>query len=131
MSRGAKLFIIVLTSAFVLSVLAGGIHLFSREEVTRISDPSGRYTAVVTKRRYQSFVSRMPGQGSDAPGFVEIFGPSGESRGRVPLQMVQFAYQLRWGSSRAEIPLVAEWDFTRRTCYYWSEDQARQIWVRH
>lgn len=104
-------------------------YLFSREEVSRFSGPAGKYTVVISKRRYQSHVMRMPGQGSDAPGVVEIFDATGVSYGRVPVEMLQLA-DVRWTSSGAEIPLIGEWDFQRHTCWYWSRGQDRQVWVR-
>jgi len=50
--------------------------------------------------------------------------------------MISLAREIEWTSvttgmpDGAEIRLVGEWDFKRRTCFYWSEDQSRQIWVR-
>src|SRR5690349_17997856 len=125
MSRAAT----IVVCALVAFIVVAALHLFSRTEVSRFSDPSGKYTVIVSKRRYQSYLPRMPGQGGDAPGFVEILGPNRKSMGRVPIAMLQ-QVDVRWSSSGAEIRLIAEWDFVRHTCYYWSKDQERQIWVQ-
>src|ERR1043166_3702015 len=66
-------------------------YFLSRAKDNQFTDPSGSYMAVVTKRRYQDFIQRMPGDGGGASGFVEIFGPRGESFGRIPVVMVQYA----------------------------------------
>lgn len=117
---------------FVILTLVLGAFLFSREEGSRFSDPSGQFTVVVSKRRYQDYLMRFPGQSGDEPGFIEIFDRSGNSFGRIPVEMINAVSDLHWPSSHtgARIPLIAEWDFQHHTCFYWSADQTRQIWVK-
>jgi len=125
-----KFAIKVIVALLLVLALASGFCLFSRVEVERFSAQPGDYTVVVSKRRYESFMMRAPGDGRGAPGFIELFDNEGKSCGRIPVPMISCRDDLRWSSAGAEIPLVGEWDFRRRTCYYWSGDQDRQIWVR-
>jgi hypothetical protein len=122
----------VLLGAFSVFGLAVTLFLFSRREEFRFSDPTGRYTAVVTTRRYQGFIMRFPGQGSDAAGFVEIFDRNGKSYGRVPVDILWFVHELEWTGTGAELISAgaAQWDFLHGTCYYWARDPQRQIWVK-
>ena len=85
-----------LLGVFVVLALVLVLLLFSKEEVSHFNNPLGRYTVVVSKRRYQSFLMRAPGDSSGAPGFVEIFDRGGKSFGRVPVDMIQFADNLKW-----------------------------------
>lgn len=53
----------------------------------------------------------MPGQGSDAPGFIYLRRLSdGAVIQRTDVEMVQQATQPRWSSNTVEIKLIAEWE---------------------
>jgi hypothetical protein len=130
MSQTAKRPIQALIGVFVALALALTLFLFSRGEVSRLNDPSGRYTLVVSKLRYQSFIFRFPGDSGGPPGFVEIFDRGEKSFGRVSVEMINFAGAIEWTSSGASIPAVAEWDFIHGTCCYWTHDGTRQVWVK-
>ena len=119
----------LLVLPFAAAVIAG-VRLFGRVEVDRLDGPSGDYVAIISERRYQSYLMRAPGDGGGEPGFVEIFNRSGGSFGRIPLPMVLLDREIEWTSTGAEIRFVGEWDFKHHTCYYWSENQDRQIWVQ-
>jgi hypothetical protein len=130
MSRTDKRAIKAVVAVFVVLIMVAGFYLFSRVEVERFSSPSSDYYVIVSKRRFERFVMRAPGDGGSAPGFIEVISRSGESFGRVPVATLQLRRGFSWTPSGAEIPLVAEWDFKQHTCFYWSESQERQIWVR-
>ena len=130
MSRSDKRAIKAVLVVFVVLITVAGFYLFSRVEVERFSSPSTDYYVVLSKRRFERFMMRAPGHGGSAPGFIDIVGLSGESLGCIPVATLQLRQDFSWTPSGAEIPLVAEWDFKRHTCFYWSESQDRQIWVR-
>ena len=129
MSRADGIAVKLVVAVAVILVAGSGFYLLSRIEVDRLAGLDD-YTVVISKRRYESFLMRAPGDGGSAPGFIEIFDRNGASCGRVPVPTVECRYDIRWTSSEAEIPAVAEWNFKSHTCYYWSENQDRQIWVR-
>ena len=83
-------------------------------EYTRMSGQSGRFYAVAEYRTYLSFIPMMPGSSSDKPGFVTIYTRDGESCGRASLPMLQDFYSLQWLGDTAEIPMVAQWDLSKR-----------------
>lgn len=88
---------LVLTALAVMTfVVSFGAFLAGRYEVTRFTSPGGGFTAVVTSRRFESFVVRAPGSGSDKPGALEIIRADGRSCGRSALPMVSLAGDLRW-----------------------------------
>ena len=112
----------------VLALLAA-VALFwgySKEEVRRFRSPDGRYECVVTRYRYEHFVSRFPGQGSDYSCFLSIYD-STRNCGTIPVPMAWMVEDLEWEESGASIKVVGEWDFENRKCFYWSEDQETRI----
>lgn len=78
-----------------------GTFFLSRVEVSRTTSPDGAFTAVVTARRFEAFVPRSPGSGSDKPGFVEIFRADGTSCGRAEVSMVSNGFDVRWETERS------------------------------
>lgn len=123
------LVLVLLVLPFAVAIIVG-VRLFARVEVDRLDGPSGDYVAIISERRYQSYLMRAPGDSGGAPGFVEIFNRAGESFGRIPIPLTQMGREIQFTSTGAEIRAVAEWDFKHRTCYYWTEDQDKQVWVR-
>lgn len=110
---------IILGTILVL-IMVGAIYLYSREELWRITDPSGKYTAVVSRRRYQGWKMSLPGDGGSGSGYVEIFGSGGESYGRIPVGMVQLAGDIQWQDMdfSASIPDSGYWIFEKHQCHY-------------
>ena len=51
----------------------------------------------------------MPGQGSDFGQHHAVRGISGRSLGRQAVDMLWFAYDIRWTTDRAHIPAAASW----------------------
>ena len=113
---------VVLSGLLLIGVTHRTIH---DKEV----DPTGKYTAIVSYRTYLSLIPMMPGSSGDKAGFVKIVDVAGKSYGEIPVPMLQMA-EIEWHASGAEIFLIGEWDFAKKTCYYWSEDQEHQIFVR-
>ena len=91
-------------------------------------DPSGKYTAIYTYLTYQSIVPTNVGGSSDKPCFFEIIDSEGNSLGEIPVQMLQIA-GVTWLSHGAEVKMVGEWDFSKKTCFYWAEDDTTRIQV--
>jgi hypothetical protein len=83
-------------------------------EYSRVTSPDGRFYAVATFPIWQSYVPMLPGQGGDKSGSVTVYTSDGRSCGRAPVEMVSFIRDLEWGTNRAEIRLVAEWDLSKR-----------------
>jgi len=97
----------VLLAAFAVMTffVSVGAFLFGRQEYTRFDIPDAGFFGVVTYRRYQSFIMRAPGSGSDKEGFMEIFKADGTSCGRSELPMVSLASVILdvWSARRTAI----------------------------
>ena len=121
--------VVVITIAIALLVGAAALH---RTISSVNADPTGNYLAEVSYRTFYSFIPMAPGSSSDKPGFVEIFKQESNQKrvslGRIPVPMLQMA-GVEWMSQGAVVALVGEWDFEKRTCYYWSEDGNQKIYV--
>ena len=123
----------VLSAVVLATFCMIGMVRSYRVERYRRDYPPDQFTVVLSARPYAHFPlipMSMPGQGSDGPGYLEIFDPHGKSCGGVPLEMIQIGWDFQWETNKASIPLVAEWDFVKQTCFYWSRDGNRQIWVK-
>jgi hypothetical protein len=92
------------------------------------TDPTGNYVAEVSYRTMYSFLAMSPGSSSDKPAFVEIFTKDGDSLGRIPVPMLQMS-GVKWAAPGALVELVGEWDFAKGTCFYWSENGNKKIYV--
>jgi hypothetical protein len=119
--------IVAIALGCIVSPIVFGI--LHRTEFSRVSDPSGSFTAICTYRTYLSYLAMSPGSSSDKPCFVRIVGSKGEGYGEIPVAMIQLV-GIDWHKDSAEIDGVGEWDFVRRTCWYWSDDGNRQIYVQ-
>lgn len=95
------------------------LWLFQEEEYNRIMSPDGKYVAVVTYRRYHSFIPTSPGQGGDKAGFIYIKDASGVQFGKAPIPMVWMARDLRWDNNGATLPGEVTWNFSARECDLW------------
>ena len=94
-----------------LLLVAGGIGVLRLEvRHSEFLSPDGRFRVVTSKRWILGLLPHMPGQGSDDPGSVTIYETaSNRSLGRQPVDMLSFAYDIRWSEDRAYIPAVASW----------------------
>ena len=118
----------IIFASMTLLVLAFVTYAYTPVEYYRETDPSGKYTCIVSYRRYLSWIPMSPGSGSDKPGFAEIIDDKG-SLGRIPIPMLQLA-GIKWNKDTAEIELIGEWNLVKRTCYYWSKDGNEKIFVK-
>lgn len=67
-----------------------------------IPAPDGRYQLVVYSR---VLPIGFPGQGSDAPGYVQLQDKSGRVMGSTYLYMVQHVYDARWTENQVQFGL--------------------------
>ncbi len=114
----------LLLCVFLFFVIVSAYGLQAKE-YSRNHDPSGRYTSVISYRRYQSWIPMPVGSSADKPGFVEIFDQTG-SLGRLPVVMLQSA-NIQWYGDEVELVLIGGWNLKNRTCYLWSEDGMRKV----
>jgi len=101
--------------------------MFTPVEIRRFNDPTDTYTVIVSARRYQQYVSVMPGDGGGTPGFITILDEEGDSRGRMPIPMINMADGIEWTPTGANIKLVGGWDFEQGTCACWNKRQDKII----
>ena len=52
----------------------------------------------------------MPGQSSDAPGYVRLYDRTGRVLAQTDVEMVQLADRISWEKNKVSIWLVAEWN---------------------
>jgi hypothetical protein len=120
----------ILISVFVIFcaivLILVGTEALREVEGGSDTEPSGRYRAVVTFRNYESWLGRAPGDSSGKPGFITIYGQSGESYGKIPVDMIAQLSDLYWTDKGARIPAHCEWDFDRRTYSYWNASQTHE-----
>lgn len=92
-------------------LVAGGFGVLHLEvHHSEFLSPDGRFRVVASKRWIHGLLPSMPGQGSDAPGSINLYEVgSNRNLGRQAVDMVSFAYDIRWSEDRAHIPAVASW----------------------
>ena len=91
----------------IVGLLLGGCV----SEQSREPSPDGRFEVVIYRSRLASLVPMMPGQGSDAPGRVEIIRRAdGRSCGTAAIPMVQLAYDIQFSAQDAVVIGFARWD---------------------
>ncbi len=76
------------------------------EEAYRFKSPDGRHLLIVY-RRPRPYA--MPGQGSDAPGYVVLVNKRGAVLQRREVGMVQLVYKPRWTPTRVKVKLMFDW----------------------
>lgn len=95
-------------AAGLCCALALGVYLKWPRQYGVWTSPDGNYRAVAYY--YPQLVPVMPGQGSDAPGLLELRDRSGKLLHRQKLEMVQLVYGLRWSSDSVSIPGLFLWN---------------------
>ena len=110
----------------VVAALGLSTFLLMPAEQFRLQDPSGKYTAIVSSRRFLSYIPMMPGQGSDKPGFLTIVDDNDAALGRIPVDMIQMARDIKWTPTGTKITLIGEWNFEKGTYSYWNIDQRKR-----
>lgn len=101
--------------------------LFQEVEYQRFSSPDQQYQAVVTYRRLELFRPTFPGQSGDKPGFIKIEDKDGRNFGKVKVPMVWMSRDLEWTKDGADLKLVCEWNFTKRSYRFWNANQTEEI----
>lgn len=110
----------------ILAAAAVCAVMFNMSENKRITSPTGRFTAVVSYRNYQTYNPTSPGDTSGKPGFITIYDRAGTSYGRIPLAMIKQADDLKWTDTGAMIPSYCAWNFETREYRYWNSDQTKE-----
>ena len=123
MRRAKTLFAV---SAALVGLIVLGLQHRTIASVS--TDPTGQYRAVTSFKTYMSVLPMAPGSSSDKPCFVKILRTDGTSLGEIPVPTCQLA-DVEWSAAGARIKRVGEWDFARRTCFYWSEDGDDKVFV--
>ena len=119
----------ILKTALVLVIVGLGHYaILGRVEHSREASPSDEYVAIWFHRPYQ-LISPPFGTGSDSPCFVRIEDQSGTSMGEIRAPLLQVS-SIEWGENGAAMQNVGEWNFSRRQCYYWSDDGEEKIFVK-
>ena len=95
--------------ALTLLLLAGCD--LAAEEHLRYASPDSAFVLVVY--RYPRLYA-MPGQGSDAPGFVELQDREGRRYQRRKVEMVQLVETPEWTASRVRVKLLLDWELPER-----------------
>lgn len=89
----------------VIALLGAGCGL-AAEEHARYASPDSAFVLVVY--RYPR-VYAMPGQGSDAPGFVELQDREGKRYEKQKVEMVQLVETPEWTAERVRVKLILDW----------------------
>lgn len=100
---------LVLFGALALCALTPLLWTWERGgEYRTFNSPDRRYKVVVVRSR--TFLPMMPGQSSDAPGWVEIYDAQREKLiARKRVEMVQTVDKVNWSATNVEIKFVGEW----------------------
>jgi hypothetical protein len=73
---------LVIAALLAIIIAGGGVRWLRQEdEYLRVNSPDGKYTAIVTCRRYASLLPIFPGGSGDKSGFIRIEGPGGSNYG--------------------------------------------------
>ncbi len=98
----------------------------SKSEYKRLIDPTGRYTAIISIDTFWSSWTSPPGSSRDKPCTVKIINTkTGFNYGEIPVEMLQLV-EIIWAESSARIKLVGEWNFEKKSCWYWSNNQHKK-----
>ncbi len=121
---------IMFLGCFLFLVMAFVILITWRSVYAEMPDPTGRYKAIISFYSYLSFIPMAPGSSSDKPCFIRIIDNHGNNYGEIPVPMIQLAREIQWTRDGAQVPVIGEWDFLKRTCFYWNEAQDQRIYVK-
>lgn len=76
------------------------------EIYSRTKSPDGRFEIVVYRKPMRF---AMPGQGSDAPGYIHLCDAAGKILKKTNVDMVQNVGKIEWSETNVSIKLIAEW----------------------
>lgn len=100
----------LLVSLMVVVVCIVTVILFlypAPEEYRSVSSPNGEYRMIIY--RYPERVPLMPGQGSDARGFVRLYDRAGRKLNERRVEMVSIADHVEWFPNDVIIPGLLDW----------------------
>ncbi len=113
-SKFRKLIIFSLGLVLLTVLLGVGNHFYYRsqaKEYRSYLSPDGRFRMIVY--RLPMFMC-MPGQSSDAPGFVRLYDQrSGRILQQKDVEMVQNIDRFEWSTTNLYIPLFADWELPK------------------
>jgi hypothetical protein len=119
--------LLIAGAAIALIAAAVATWLFQEVEYLRIDSPDGKYTAIVTYRRYESLRPTFPGQSGDKEGFIRIENQNGLNYGKIGVPTIGMSRDLEWTDNGADLKLVCEWDFAKREYRFWNKSQTETI----
>lgn len=90
----------------ILFVGALALKYSLTEEYRRYSSPDQQYKIVIFR---QPMLFGMPGQGSDAPGYIVLIGPKGRVLQRRSIKMVQLVSMPQWQPKHVSMKLLFDW----------------------
>lgn len=116
-----------LLTGIIIFVIFGTMVLWLSQEVeyARFDSPSKNHTAVVSYRRYNSYLPMSPGQSGDKAGFIRIEGKDGRSYGKAKIPMLWMSQDLEWMPNGAALKFVCEWNFSKREYRLWNDSQTK------
>lgn len=94
-------------AALLILAIGAAVTGCKLEPYRTFERPDGLYRVEVW-RWPQLFA--MPGQASDAPGFVRLMDATGKVLAEVPVEMVQLVEDVDWSDGHAYIKLIVDWD---------------------
>jgi hypothetical protein len=105
---------VVLGILGVSAIIAFGLHVWYRSsaaEYRSYMSPDGRFKMVVYRL---PMLVAMPGQSSDAPGFVRLYDQrSGRILQQKDVEMVQDIDRFEWSPTNLYIDLFADWSLPK------------------
>jgi hypothetical protein len=105
---------IVLVVVGISALIAFGLHAWYRSsagEYRSYLSPDGRFKMVVYRL---PMLVAMPGQSSDAPGFVRLYDQrSGRILQQKDVEMVQDIDRFEWSPTNLYIDLFADWSLPK------------------
>lgn len=102
--------VLVLSGLMIAAVFLGGLALmmaFRPEHYRTYESPDERYRLVVYRT---PTIFAAPGQGSDAPGRIDLIDSEGRELNSMPIDTVQLAMQPEWTKDQVSVKLVLDWD---------------------
>jgi hypothetical protein len=91
---------------FLIGIFVAGCGIES-EVYARSQSPDGRFEIVVYRN---PMLITLPGQGSDASGYIELYDAAGNVLQSTNVDMVQNFGGVEWEDAHVSIPLIAEWE---------------------
>ena len=109
--RWLKVVLVVLGVSALMGFSVHAWYRASAEEYRSYFSPDGRFKMTVYRF---PMLAAMPGQSSDAPGFVRLYDQrSGRLLQQKDVEMVQNIDQFEWSPTNLHIKLFADWSLPK------------------